>query len=111
MEKNLKDNIWIEGFNSNAKRYDFLLSIGGRKNVIWDGRISKIPEEIAKKCVIEFGLCKGEILDDGTVLDEDVSFGFKNYEKGFGELDFKTAKESIQSACDNEYCIIYIKNT
>lgn len=108
---NLKDNIWIEGFDSELFMQSNLYSLKCLVyEEIYSCKTSEIPEEIAKECVIEFGLCKGYELDDGTILNEDVSFGFKNYKEGFGELDFKTAKESIQSACDKEYCIIYKKS-
>lgn len=46
-------------------------------------------------------------MDDGIILQEDICFGFKNYKSGFGVVDFETVKEFIQSACSEEYCIIY----
>ena len=108
--KNLKDNIWIEGFDTNYEVYSFKDTIcffGEATPHIYIGKTSEIPEELAKECVIQFGLCKGTQLDDGIILLGDVYFGFKNYKPGFGVVDFETPKESIQSACDKEYCIIY----
>lgn len=67
MKVNLKDNIWIEGFD-NISTWNTKLCYFGQVSekqieVIWRGKTSEIPEEIAK--------------------------------------------ESIQSACDKHYCIIY----
>lgn len=111
---NLKDNIFIEGFDdinkflSKENKYNVQNTLHFLKRfLIYSGKTSEIPEDLAKECVIQFGLCKGTQLDDGSILQEDIYFGFKNYKPGFGVVDFETPKESIQSACDKEYCIIY----
>lgn len=104
---NLRDNIWIEGFERKSLIYDRILQLGGEQDILYKGKTSEIPEDLVEKCVIQFGLCKGTQLDDGSILQEDIYFGFKNYKPGFGVVDFETPKESIQSACDKEYCIIY----
>ena len=106
MKVNLKDNIWIEGFDTldwlNAHIFPLEYF-----EILYKGKTSEIPEELVEECVIQFCLCKGTPLDDGSILQEDIYFGFKNYKPGFGVVDFETPKESIQSACDKEYCIIY----
>lgn len=89
--KNLKDNIWIEGF---VKKIDLSLRsdiyFEDTHDVIYQGKTSEIPEEIARECVKNFGI---------TLFYYD--YRDLMYQK------FETAKESIQSACDKPYCIIY----
>lgn len=86
MKTNLKDNIWIEGFNS-FTGLSFALVAGVKP--IYSGKTSEISEELAKECV------------EWSEFDKDI-LSYYHYSKAF-----KTAKESIQSACDKEYCIIY----
>lgn len=87
---NLKDNIWIEGF---TREELFDLSKEDWRNIVDDvsvdkmlysGKTSEIPEELAK-----------QIFDWGY---DDL------------ELHFESLDESIQSACDKEFCIIYKTN-
>lgn len=99
-----KDNIYIEGFNTSIA-IDFINQGGNtafiKSNIIYAGKTSDIPEDIAKECVIQYGIEKGELIDE-FVVEEDILYGFKNYKEGFGALDFQTAKESIQSAVTKE---------
>ena len=95
---NLKDNIWIEGFDMHevghfmvTKDRNFIGDIA--KKIIYSGKTSEIPEEIAKECVSELWF-----------LTEKVG-----YTNNLDELEYKRAKESIQSACNQEYCIILKK--
>lgn len=97
---NLKDNIWIEGFNRHeaghfmiTKDRNFIGDIA--KEIIYSGNTSDIPEEIAKECVLNWRT-------DGL---------YHNYQSvsQYEEILFRTAKESIQSACNQEYCIIFKK--
>lgn len=94
---NLKDNIWIEGFEEEFFQIQLLQVVGIEydKEVIYHGKTSEIPEEVAKKCVLNWRT-------DGL---------YNNYkiESQYEEYMFKTATESIQSACDKPYCIIYKK--
>lgn len=99
MKTNLKENIWIQGFNQ--KLFEILLTdimeMPLNRDVLYIGAISKIPEEIAKKYVYFY-----------FPFDSDNSKLFKNYNLEDESLhNFKTAKESIISACEEEYCIIY----
>ncbi len=96
MKTNLKENIWIEGFDDNfglgyrAKNATYF------KECLYYGKTSEIPEEIAKR----------HIKNDGDSLGE----WFKDYSSSIDNnppYSKETAKESIQSACDKEYCIIY----
>lgn len=52
--KNLKDNIWIEGFVTKRKMV-LKLSKGGYINtpIIYFGKTYDIPEEIAEECVLK----------------------------------------------------------
>lgn len=96
--KNLKDNIWIEGLNSGIEVsvcYDAL----GYENIIYHGKTTEIPEEIAKECVeIHQGLSYWEGADDLFYVD------YNDKTNGFSK-----AKNSAQSACPQEYCIIFRK--
>lgn len=87
---NLKDNIWIEGF-CNIEKYDeMIVSLSA---ILYHGKTSDIPEEIANGCVDCF---KNEYYLD---YSSEIKYLY----------EFKTAKESIQSACSQEYCIIFKK--
>ena len=84
---NLKNNIWIEGFGSFIT-LSFALAAGVKP--IYAGKTSEIPEELAKECVLP------------------PVNGYRNYKNLW--INVNTAKESIQSACPEEYCIIYKTN-
>ena len=61
--------------------------------LIYAGKTSDISEEIAKECV---GCFKNEYYLD---YSSEIKYLY----------EFKTAKGSIQSACNQEYCIIFKK--
>ena len=95
MKTQLKDNIFIEGFDSNEELYNFknnLCIVGEPLPYIWLGKTSEIPEEIAKECV-------NKVIDDHGRMD-----GYENYNS---PIILNAPKESIQSACNQTYCIIY----
>ena len=101
---NTKDDIWIEGFDTiEAKndelRYLCLVSENMLSELIYAGKTSDISEEVAKECVevTATGLFKNYIWSDEKVQD----YGMQPIST--------TAKESIQSACNQEYCIIFKK--
>ena len=97
---NTKDNIWIEGFDNNQTAFAAFEELAGLPNeTIYAGKTSDIPEEIAKECVevTATGLFKNYIWSDEKVQD----YGMQPIST--------TAKESIQSACNREYCIIFKK--
>lgn len=95
MKTNLKDNIWIEGFDL----IEELQNTEGYKNlipVIFVGKTSEIPEEIAKECIEYFiQRCKYRNYNPDKLID------------GIKLMGFNYSKQSIQSACDKPYCIIY----
>jgi len=95
---NLKDNIWIEGFDDMALWNQKLCYLGQMLEnnilIIYEGKTSKIPEELASQCCEYMNLWN------------DLVF-YKQYNLQQDAYNFKTAKESIQSACPEEYCIIY----
>lgn len=108
MKTNLKENIWIEGFdtqmsNNDLDRYDFIYL--SENTVLYRGKTSEIPEELAKELVdtiphVLFGV---KIVDThgNAVL-------FKNYK--INKFTKRSGKRSIQSACPFDYCIIYKTN-
>ena len=93
---NLKENIWIEGFDTEVLCLHNYLSIQNKHYpidmCIYSGKTSEIPEELAKECaeIIE--------LTDTKYLCVDYNGN---------SPCFLSAKQSIQSACQEEYCIIY----
>jgi hypothetical protein len=100
--KNLKDNIWIEGFRDLANLAWDIVAEKSRGKEIYIGKTSSISEELAIKCVQYY-----------FPFDGCYDKSFKNYEQNdhpFKSNSFcKTALESIQSACNQEYCIIFKK--
>lgn len=111
MRNNLGTGYIIEGFDTldsiSRSEIDDAMILAGSKVYLYKGKTSEISEEIAKKCVIPIGIEKGTQIDDKLITDQDILFGFKNYCDGFGVNEFSTAKESILSACDQEFCAIY----
>ena len=101
---NTKDDIWSEGFDiieakNDKLRYLCHVSENMLSELIYAGKTSDISEEIAKECVevTATGLFKNYIWSDEKVQD----YGMQPIST--------TAKESIQSACNQEYCIIFKK--
>lgn len=88
---NLKNNICIEGFDTADECFTPVAQFHPDKldNVLYEGRTSEILEELAREYV-HIGVLTGNC---------------KNYQSGFNI--FETARESIQSACDKEFCVIY----
>ena len=89
MKTNLKGDIWIEGFD-----VEFDLKYNRKRRIIYTGITSEISEDIATQC------CKYSCNWDGDVYFMDYGLNHETH-------NFKTAKESILSACDKPYCIIY----
>lgn len=90
---NLKGNIWIEGFDKLIYLNccsDMGISLD---DVIFKGNTSEIPEEVAKECVEYVNGVNG--------------IGYRDYLIYTMVNHKETAKQSIQSACDKPYCIIY----
>ena len=107
---NLKDDIWIKGFDTIEAKNDELrylchVSENMLSELIYAGKTSDISEEIAKECVevTATGLFKNYIWSDEKVQD----YGMQPIST--------TAKESIQSAASKEdgsfydFIIIYKK--
>lgn len=84
MKTNLKDNIWIKGFDTNEEVYNFkdtICFVGEKLPYIYIGKTSEIPEEITKKY---------------------FDYGYDNL-----EVHYTSINEAIKESCDQEYCIIY----
>ena len=96
MKVELKEGIFIEG-SSNVEYFYGLEAWVNHygSGVIYQGKTSEIPEELASQC------CKYQNSYEGEPF-------YKKYGDVIWTIyPYKTAKESIQSACQNEYCIIY----
>ena len=96
METDLETGYIIEGFNvgKKASLYDRVLQLGGRQNILYDGKTSEIPEEIA-----------GKVCNFGNRFD---GIKFQDYsEDAWVKYAFEEPLDSILSACTQPYCIIY----
>lgn len=100
---NLKDDIFIDGFDSELSAVSTGASMWFGKNMellLYAGRTSEIPEELAEEYA-----CR--IIEN--TIGADLPLEFKG--NWYNHIDYcnhcKTAKQSIQSACPEEYCIIY----
>ena len=92
MKTNLKDNIWIEGFDTESD-----LKYHHRRRTIYAGRTSEIPEKLIEECA--------ELLSPNHPISL-----WRNYKYDKPQpvsIARATAKQSIQSACDKPYCVIY----
>lgn len=86
----IKPYIWIEGFGSIEVISERLTSILDTVDIlIYSGKVSEITEELAKECVCGYAT------------------GYFEYSSTLWNIN-ETAKESIKSACKEEYCIIYL---
>ena len=94
---NLKDNIWIEGFDKLPIIWELPNHIL-IDSIEWHGKTSEIPEELAKECIQKI------LPYTSKLYGKDM---FCDYSKK--EIGCELALESIQSACPEEYCIIYKK--
>ena len=95
MKTNLGTGYIIEGFNTLKEVVREQIGRDKTKEfreTLYEGKTSEIPEDIAKECVTLYH----EGQEDET---------YTNY-SGF-EFYCLTLLESIQSACNQTYCIIY----
>lgn len=100
----LSKNIWVECFDDSeivkwSERGYYLKYLSKYKSnnvekLIYWGKTDEITEELAKECV--------SFIDNPRDNGRDIPF--KDYSHNF--LGVKTAKESIESACDKKYCLI-----
>ena len=94
---NLKDNIFIDGFDSELSAVSTGGSMWFGKNMellLYAGKTSEIPEDVAEECA-EWDYVYMDIVR------------WTNYKTLSHDDNLNTAKQSIQSACQEEYCIIY----
>lgn len=97
MKTELKPNIFIEGFNEKDLQVLCGMEVEDSGHVLlYEGKTSEIPEELAKEYV-EYYIqrCKHKNYNPDKLLEGIKLNGF-NY-----------ATQSIQSACQQEFCIIY----
>ena len=108
---NLKDNIWIIGFDSQDNNYKnnkmtaFLLDFLSYDldRIIYSGKTSEISEEILRNvCELQ------NVFNTLEYISQDIN-RYKNYKVTKFTYYDCTVKESVQIACDKEYCIIYKK--
>ena len=95
MKIELKEGIFIVGCNSLFDLRQSLFPKNGvipfDAEIIYDGKTSEITRDDVEDHIVA---------DKGAYL-----LLYRNYKDGFPL--FKTVQESIQSACPEEYCIIY----
>lgn len=99
MKIQLKDKIWLISYKTLCG-----LSIGedvvlDKFDLIYSGRVSEISEEIAEKCADYNYFASMYLLYDSPSEDGILA-----------DYRAMTAKRSIQSACKDEYCLIYKTN-
>jgi hypothetical protein len=111
----LKPNIILEGFDD-KREFDMKLHYltfnaplphreGKVIPVLYEGKTSKMSEELAKELVDTIP----HIFYGKRVVDTDGNdVLFKNYK--INKFAKRSGKRSIQSACQNEFCIIYKTN-
>lgn len=98
----LKPGISIEGFDTEDQAIDFFEGkiLDAETPTYYAGLTAEIPEEVAKKYVMDlFG--GANYFDYSRPNDGTYAPGYI--------LD--TARESVQSACYREYCVIYKSNS
>lgn len=97
-----KPGIFIEGFDE--KDLQVLCGIEAEDsgyNLLYEGKTSEIPEEITRSvCELQ------DVFNTPEYINQNID-RYKNYEVTKYTWYDCTAKESIQSACQNEFCIIY----
>lgn len=106
---NTKDDIWVEGFDTNSELYvfkDSICFVGEPVPYIYIGKTSEIPEELAKECV------EG---NNGEICPNTMWLDYRTNKNDFARFHCKTPKESIQSALIKPdgtiypFCIIFKK--
>lgn len=96
MKTNLKENIWIEGFDT-EKHKDSILDTWYKENeLLWHGKTFEIPEKLANEVL--------KIDEELSYWDDVRDIVYIDYQGHTSTSCFRTA---IQSACDKPYCIIY----
>ena len=115
MPVNLKSNIWIEGFypditengfDAKDKLMGFLIknffdkdNLDKLDDVLYEGKTLDIPEDVASM------FCDWTFWDE---KDQKERRRYYNYgERSVVSYPFLSAKESIESACNAEYCVVY----
>ena len=104
MKTQLKDGIWIEGFDKLSEVYAFkdnMCIVGEAVPYIYIGKTSEISEEMAKELITQIGTYFiGDIPIYKNYTDEQHLPVMKRHQ-------MLNTKQAIQSACSQEYCIIY----
>ena len=103
----LKPGIFIERFDSFEETQECRINMQREKNnysiILYQGKTSEIPEGLAKEYVdIDYF---GEYFQGMWQYQ-----GYRNFDINTPYDHVHTAKQSIHSACDKEYCIIYKTN-
>ena len=93
----LKGNLFIAGFDTNEELE--LASFESNESIVYEGKISDIPEELASK------LCSFMFWDEQQ-YPERRRF-YNDGKRCVISYPFLTGKESIESACKQIYCLIY----
>jgi len=106
--KNLKQDIYIAGFDNTAELQDFILYTWGiMPPVLYEGKTLDLTEEDASNYVSYMN----RIDDFGNVYRTYRRYPAGNYEVQSltHQFSYKTALDSIATACNKEYCLIFKK--
>ena len=110
---NLKDNIWIEGFGNNQVAFEAFEKMTELANgTIYAGETYNLPEELAMECTRDIILSTGVFYINYrkmAALKDHIENRSVWHNQIVWEPMCKTAKESILTACDKPYCIIFKK--
>jgi hypothetical protein len=111
MKTDLGTGYAIEGFDSHEivkwnelgyyLKYLVKHSRNDKRTLVYWGKTSKIPEDIAKECVVIIELNNHSFYQEYNLSEKAIKH------PSITARIVPTAKESILSACPNPYCIIY----
>lgn len=94
--KNLKNDIWIRGFDSESEFRQYLYGSSGKsysiEELIYQGKVVDIPDPVLKRVTEKMSIFTSQYRDYNGTHSDYVA----------------TPLESIQTATDKEYCIIFI---
>lgn len=105
MKTNLREDIYIEGFDELVQLNTICdVYFEDVNAILYRGKTSEVPEELARQ-LVEF---KRNIAGSALIVPRELLL-FKTYAyaRSNCQFVFRTAVRSILSACPKNYCVIY----